>query len=93
MTARKKLFALGELRITPSAGYYLPAYYIQPMDLIRRHQHGDWGDICDEDAQANQQAIIHQTRIVSSYLIGNKKVLVITEADRSSTTVLLAQDY
>ncbi len=93
MDARKKLFALGELLITPSAAYYLPAFYTAPIELIKRHQRGDWGDICEEDAIANQQAIIHQTRSVSSYLIGDKKVLVITEADRSSTTVLLAQDY
>jgi len=61
---------------------------------IQRHQAGDWGDLDDEDLAANERALIEGTRILSAYTAANgTKFWIITEADRSATTVLLPGDY
>ena len=63
-------------------------------DLLRRHQAGDWGEIGDEDRQQNEQALDDEGRLMSVYtLTTGVAVWVITEADRSVTTVLLPDDY
>ncbi len=62
--------------------------------FVRRHHGGDWGEICDEDAQANEDAPTDGSRLLSAYFTkNNTKLYVITEADRSVTTVLLADEY
>lgn len=61
--------------------------------LILRHVSGDFGDICDEDKQANLDAIKNGYRIFSSYDTDDGTIFVITEADRSATTVLFANEY
>jgi hypothetical protein len=62
--------------------------------LLTRHLSGDWGDLGDEDKKANKQALKDQLRILSSYkLPGDKKLWLITEADRSATTVLTPGEY
>ncbi|OCZ20880.1 type I restriction endonuclease subunit M [Acinetobacter pittii] len=66
---------------------------ITPFDLLHRHQHGDWGNLNEPDREANEQALIEDFRILSSYDFGNEKVWMITEADRSITTILLPMDY
>lgn len=74
------------------------------VSLLRRHLHGDWGDVCADDAKANELALTQQTRIISSYalpLTPSKrssqatigKIWIITEADRSVTTFLLPMEY
>lgn len=87
------LFKLGQLMITPGAIEELRRNNINPADLIRRHVNGDWGDICKEDKELNCEAVVEGTRILSSYKLDNEKVWIITEADRSSTTVLLSSEY
>ncbi|QSI34340.1 plasmid related protein [Variovorax sp. RKNM96] len=64
-----------------------------PIYLIGRHAHGDWGDIHAEDRKLNDQAVRNGLRLLSAYEIGGVKVYVITEWDRSYTTVLLASEY
>jgi hypothetical protein len=61
--------------------------------LLRRHQSGDWGELGDEDCQANDDALRHGGRLFSSYRIQGEKVWVITEADRHSSTILLPDEY
>ncbi|AXV70357.1 plasmid related protein [Ralstonia solanacearum] len=62
--------------------------------LLNRHAQGDWGDLSPEDLALNDLAAIAGQRVLSSYLLGNRqKVWVITEWDRSATTVLLPEDY
>jgi hypothetical protein len=61
--------------------------------LVLRHQSGDWGDVCDQDAKANDHAVTHDERLLSSYELGGEKVWVITEWDRSVTTILLPAEY
>ena len=66
---------------------------IETLSLIGRHMKGDWGDLDDEDKQANQRALIDGGRLFSAYRVNGQKIYIITEADRSSTTVLFAEEY
>lgn len=62
--------------------------------LLKRHWTGDWGDLCEEDVRANDRALIEGTRLLSAYqLATGVKIWIITEADRSSTTFLLPEEY
>ena len=63
------------------------------LELLRRHLSGDWGEVSKEDAKANDHALTHGERILSSYRVKGEKLWVITEADRSSTTVLTPGEY
>ncbi|WP_242631421.1 hypothetical protein [Rubinisphaera italica] len=61
---------------------------------LTRHHSGDWGDCCADDRQANDDALIQGGRLFSVYHSENEsKFWIITEADRSATTVLLPEDY
>ena len=63
------------------------------LKLVYRHSRGDWGE-CDEHDQAvNEDALAHEGRLLSAYTVRGVKLWVITESDRSSTTVLLPEDY
>jgi len=96
-------FDLGELYATPGAQETLQRYQTNPFELVKRHVSGDWGDVCPEDAQANEDALKAGSRLLSAYLLqpplgeeGNltsAKVWLITEADRSVTTILLPEEY
>lgn len=88
-------FPTGKLVSTPAAVETLARAGVSPLDLVRRHQSGDWGELDDEDKQANDEALLDGGRIFSSYVLPttNEKVWVITEADRSSTCCLLPSDY
>jgi hypothetical protein len=64
------------------------------LSALGRHQAGDWGDVDEDDRQANEQALKAESRLFSVYHSANgAKFWIITEADRSITTVLLPQDY
>jgi hypothetical protein len=64
------------------------------FQFISRHARGDWGDVCDDDKQANDDALIHGERLLSSYRTSKGvKIWVITEADRSSSCLLLPEEY
>lgn len=61
---------------------------------IWRHTRGDWGDVSKQDKESNNDALVNERRILSSYTSSNgKKFWIITEHDRSLTTVLLPQEY
>ena len=63
---------------------------------LNRHLTGDWGDLSDEDKLSNQQALQYGERLFSAYEIdseGQKKLWIITESDRSFTTMLLPSEY
>jgi hypothetical protein len=87
------LFKLGSVVATPAALQLCQANGVNLLTLLGRHFGGDWGDLSAEDVAANVQAIQHELRIFSSYVIGGEKVWVTTEADRSSTCLLLAHQY
>jgi len=86
-------FPLGQIVATPGALALLDHGGVNAAELIRRHQSGDWGSVPPEDAEENEIAIVQGYRILSSYLIGEERIWVITEADRSSTTLLLPEEY
>lgn len=88
------LFSLGQCVITPGAQEELASLHVEPAILLRRHQSGDWGNLSEHDQEANREAIIKGLRVFSSYeLTPTVRVWVITEADRSATTILLPEDY
>jgi hypothetical protein len=86
----KPRFPLGRTVATPAA----MALEIDLASYMRRHHCGDWGDLCDEDKQANEEALAEGFRILSCYQVGNgRRIYIITEADRSSTCILLPEEY
>jgi hypothetical protein len=60
---------------------------------LDRHASGDWGDLEEEDRRENELSLRNGWRIFSSYPVGGKTVWIITEADRSVTTILLPEEY
>lgn len=89
------LFKLGNVVATPSALDLLDRAGINASTLLARHEKGDWGVICAEDAAANIQAIRDGDRVLSAYELGKncERLWIITEHDRSVTTLLLPEDY
>ena len=65
----KRLFELGQIVATPGALELLEAHSMTPMQFLQRHVTGDFGDLCDEDKEANNEAIWNEERILSSYKI------------------------
>jgi hypothetical protein len=87
-------FVLGQLVATPGALHALEEAGQSPMEFLARHQMGDWGDLGDEDKKENEFSVSRQLRILSAYnLTTGVKIWVITEADRSVTTILLPEEY
>jgi len=90
----RSLFPLGQIVTTPGALKALTDFDVDPMSLIRRHNDGDWGDVDEFDAQQNRFAIRTGLRILSSYSITDiVTIWIITEADRTATTILLPEEY
>ena len=82
------LFSLGQIVATPAVLKHFTAYDVHPQPCLRRHQCGDWGDVPPEDAQENDFSVLNGFRILSSYEVAGERVWIITEADRSATTLL-----
>jgi hypothetical protein len=87
------LFNPGQVVATPAAIEFCEVNAIHPLTLIHRHCHGDFGNMDREDITANVQAIKSGARVFSSYQVGTNKVWVITESDRTSTCILLPNEY
>jgi hypothetical protein len=87
------LFTLGRIVATPAARETLGELNYSSLDLLRRHMSGDWTEMDSEDQQSNREAIVEGDRIFSAYTIQGTKFWVITEADRSATTILLPSEY
>lgn len=94
VTERKPLFSLGQVVATPGALDALTRSGQSPLEFLTRHVRGDWGIVCEEDAEANEQSLKDGSRILSAYRTSlNEKLWVITEADRSSSVLLLTEEY
>lgn len=88
------LFTLGQLLATPGALATLEAWQMTALPFLLRHVSGDWGDICIEDGQANVDGLKYGNRLISVYVISpSDRLWIITEADRSTTTLLLPEEY
>ncbi|MNS44826.1 hypothetical protein D3C72_772780 [compost metagenome] len=88
-------FPLGKVYFTP--GITDPESGVSPWDIaaaLVAHKNGDWGDVCDEDKQANERDLRHGGRLLSVYYSrAGTKFWVLTESDRSATTVMLPSEY
>lgn len=94
------LFPLGRVVITPGAEAAL--YPPKAFYMLGRHARGDWGCVCDEDKLTNDEALQLGNRVLSAYPIDDAKpckgfgdncIWIITECDRSVTTLLLPEEY
>ncbi|MBX3618618.1 MAG: hypothetical protein KF891_01300 [Rhizobacter sp.] len=91
------LFATGYVIVTRRARAFLHREGVDPNDLLIRHTHGDWFDLCFEDQERNIKAVAKGSRVFTSFSFGSppnvEKVFVITEHDRSSSTIVLETEY
>jgi hypothetical protein len=84
---------LGRVVATPGALKLLSETGKDPFGYITRHAAGDWGNLCAFDRRQNEIALREGYRVLSSYDVLEDRVWVITEADRSVTTILLPEEY
>jgi len=84
---------LGRVVATPGALDLLWKSKAHPFDYLARHATGDWGELCTFDRRQNEIGLRDGYRIFSSYEVPTGRVWIITEADRSVTTILLPEEY
>jgi len=88
------LFPLGKIYLTVGAKESLAESNQEPFEFLSKHQSGNWGDVCKDDKKENDLSVKEGFRILSSYRTAKDvKIWIITEADRSSTTLLLPSEY
>ena len=88
------LFSLGQIVATPGALAALEKAGQSPAFFLDRHVRGDWGDLDPSDVAENEYSVAHGFRLLSSYTtVAGEKLWIITEADRSATTLLLPEKY
>jgi hypothetical protein len=92
-------FFLGQLLITPGALQALQEAGQSAIEFLQRHVRGDWGEVCEEDREANDDALVDGSRLLSAHCTSlGEKLWIITEAaddsgDRAATTILLPSEY
>lgn len=91
LTIKAPKFPLGQIVITANADAQLDSQAVN--EALTRHAAGDWGEVCDDDRQENELSLKEGFRLLSVYRSGESKFWIITEADRSVTTVLMPEDY
>lgn len=90
----RRTFPLGQVVATPGALNAFAGAEEEYLSYLMRHAGGDWGEICPDDARANDEALLGGERLLSAYrLPSGMKIWIITEADRSSTCLLLPDEY
>lgn len=93
-TVRSLRFGLGQVLATHGVLIALAAAGRTPEEFLARHQAGDWGDLTPEDIEENELALHAGYRLLSAYDLGNgERIWLITEWDRSATTLLLPEEY
>lgn len=86
-------FEPGEIIITEGANFSLAIRNRHPVQLLARHVEGDWGKLDEHDVMENEQSADQGGRIFSRYVVDDQPFYVITEANRSVTTILLPDEY
>lgn len=87
-------FPFGQIVATPGALESLEEAGERPATFLQRHIVGDWGEVDEHDRQENEQSLTDGCRLLSAYTLSTgTKLWIITEADRSSTTLLLPSEY
>lgn len=90
----KPLFKLGRVVATPNAMAELEKANESAMPFIQRHHCGDWGNLCDDDKMVNNKGVKSGSQLLSSYFLSTgQEIWVITEPNRSVTTILLPEEY
>jgi hypothetical protein len=93
-TQNKVLFPLGQTVMTIGAKEALEDSNELPITFLAKHQSGDWGIVGKEDKQENEFSLKNGFRLLSAYLTAKgEKIWIITESDRSVTTILLPEEY
>ena len=87
------LFNAGVILATPGVLELAKNHCEDLSEYLARHFKGDWGDICPFDSEANDFAVMEGGRILSVYPTWGGRIWIITEADRSATTILLPSEY
>lgn len=93
VSIRIPLFSMGRVVATPPAIATMQEHGITPLELLRRHVTGDWEEMNVADAALNRHSVTTGGRIFSAFVRDNVTIWVITEADRSSTCLLLPSCY
>lgn len=86
-------FKLGQTVMTRGISDFIKEENITLDEVMNRHVSGDWGDISEDDKQANEDGLDGGDRLLSAYELGGRKIWIISEADRSVTTVLFPEEY
>jgi hypothetical protein len=87
-------FTLGQTFITPGAQEAIQIAAQTEIEYLRRHMSGDWGDLSDDEIIETEASLKEGFRILSYYqTVNGQQLLIITEADRSATTILLPSEY
>lgn len=87
-------FPLGQVVATPGALNALAEAGQTPLEFIARHAVGDWGELDAEDRAENERSLKDDCRLLSAYTLRDgTRLWIITEADRSATTILLPEEY
>ena len=90
----KPKFELGQLLITPGALQVLSRNGTDGSVYADRHRRGDWGDVSDDSLHENERGLIQHGPIMSAYALADgTRIWIVTEADRSGTTILLPEEY
>ncbi len=93
-SAQPAKFSSGVVVATPGALTALVEAGQNAMHFLARHLRGDWGDLDSTDRQANDHALTHHGRLLSAYTLSTgERLWIITEWDRSATTLLLPDEY
>lgn len=87
------LFTLGTVVATPDAIRRMQALHIDPASLLKRHANGDWGELCPEDKETNDQSVKTKGMILSCYGKDDKRIWIITDPGHETTTLLLPENY
>jgi len=89
-------FSLGAVLVTRGVSSRIAsdeAFSKFVISSLARHINGDWGDLCEWDKQENERAVQEESRILSAYRHNDDKIWIITEGDRSATTILFPEEY
>jgi hypothetical protein len=94
----RPLFALGRCLSTPAVLAHLAEHGVQPLTLLMRHQHGDWGNVDEDGARANDRGVHSGARLLSTFTVAYAVIWVITEAvgddgARAASTLLYPDEY
>jgi hypothetical protein len=98
-TNAMNIFPLGQIVGTPAALEAIAEAGQPPEFFLDKHGHGDWGELCEEDKQLNDQALLDGGRLLSAYkTLKGERIWIITEAidddgQRNATTILLPSQY